>query len=199
MMDFGGVGSTTAASLSERATEDCDVDESHGGRWMNDWVGAAPGQIRLDQVSRGGKTCAGGRAHHLIVEFFHHLPRAIADAYHDDGQRVVRGHDNGILRFLAVRNLAVCNDYQNVVCPFLLFCGARVWGLAALATMCASRATIRDSEKGLGIIEGIGCGKDRWGASQKMTVITFTMLIASLMTGAKFVGPESVIPGVISM
>jgi hypothetical protein len=37
------------------------------------------------------------------------------------------------------------------------------------------------------------------GRISENKIITLTMLTASLMTGAKFVGPESVIPGVISM
>jgi hypothetical protein len=103
-----------------------------GSPWSNQIVSKA---------SQGGKTCAAGRAHHLIVEFFHHFPRAVADTYHDDGQRMVRGHDNGVFSFLSICDLAVGNDDQNVVRPFLLFVKTVLGGSAALATMCASRAT----------------------------------------------------------
>ena len=134
---------------------------------MIGWGGSPWSNQIVSKASQGGKTCAAGRAHHLIVEFFHHFPRAVADTYHDDGQRIVRGHDNGVFSFLSICDLAVGNDDQNVVRPFLLFVKTVLGGSAALATMCASRAT-RWSQTGLGIMEGIGCDKGRWGASQKI-------------------------------
>ena len=50
-----------------------------------------------------------------VVELVHHLPGAVADAHHHDGQRPARGLHDGADRVRLVRHLPVSHNHQDVV------------------------------------------------------------------------------------
>eukprot|EP00961_Rhodomonas_salina_P234633 3171082-Rhodomonas_salina.2 len=65
------------------------------------------GRLHLEVVELAGRQ--------FVIELLHQLPRAIAHADNNDGDRVVRGFNDRRLRILPVRDLPVGYDDKDVV------------------------------------------------------------------------------------